>query len=73
MATSMSPASDPPASITSAMSRRMRSPASPMAFALDAQAETVAKFGPLKPWCIAIAPAPMSMIIIGTMNGETRS
>ncbi len=71
IATLMSPASLPPASITSACPRRIVSVASPTACALDAQADTVARFGPFAPNFIAISPAAMSMIIIGIMNGET--
>jgi hypothetical protein len=68
----MSPASDPPAIITSACPRRIVSPPSPIACALEAQAETWPMFGPLAPNFIAISPAAMSMIIIGIMNAETR-
>src|SRR2546429_384715 len=67
----MRPASAPPASITSAWPRRMISAASPMAFALDAHAETWPMFGPLARYFIAISPAAMSMIIIGIRNGDT--
>ena len=71
IATLMTPASLPPASITSAWPRRIVSAASPIACALDAQADTVARFGPFGPYFIATSPAAMSMIIIGIMNGET--
>ena len=67
----MSPASAPPASMASASPRRIISAASPIEFALDAQAETCPMFGPFAPYFMAISPAAMSMIIIGIMNGET--
>ena len=35
----------------------------------DAQAETVAKFGPLKPYFIEICPGAISIIILGIKNG----
>ena len=49
----VTPHSLPPASIAMASPRRIISDASPMALALVAQAETVAKLGPRAPVCIA--------------------
>ncbi len=43
-----------------------------MAFAAEAQAETVAKFGPLKPYLIEIIPGAMSAIIFGIKKGLKR-
>jgi hypothetical protein len=43
-----------------------------MAWAPEAQAETVQKFGPLSPNVIDTCPAAMSEIIIGMKNGLTR-
>ena len=43
-----------------------------MALAEDAQAETVAKFGPLKPYFMEIIPGAMSEIIFGMKNGLNR-
>ena len=40
-----------------------------IAFAEDAQAETVAKFGPLKPFLIEIIPGAISGIILGIIKG----
>ena len=40
-----------------------------MALEDDAQAETVAKFGPLKPCLIEICPGAISAIIFGMKNG----
>ena len=40
-----------------------------MAFAEDAQAETVAKLGPLKPFLIEIIPGAISGIILGIIKG----
>ena len=40
-----------------------------IAFDADAHAETVAKFGPLKPYLIAIRPGHMSGINLGIKNG----
>ncbi len=52
------PASEPPASITSASSRRIVSHASPIAWPPVAHAETVAKFGPVIPKLMATCPEP---------------
>ena len=46
---------------------------SPIAWADEAQADTVAKFGPLRPYRMETRPAAMSGMNIGTKNGETRS
>ena len=43
-----------------------------IAFDADAHAETVAKFGPLKPYLIAIRPGHMSGINLGIKNGLNR-
>ena len=53
--------------------RRIISAASPIALALVAQAETVAKFGPFAPVCIETKPAAMSVMNIVMKNGLTRS
>lgn len=43
-----------------------------MAFVEVAQADTVAKFGPLKPYFIDIIPAAISVINFGMKNGLNR-
>ena len=63
----------PPASITSASSRRIVSHASPIAWAPVAQADTVAKFGPSIPNAIATWPEPTFAMPIGMKNGLIRS
>ena len=45
---------------------------SPIAWLDDAHAETVQKFGPVRPNVIAMWPAPALAMSIGTMKGETR-
>ena len=40
-----------------------------MALADEAQAETVAKFGPLRPCLMEIIPGAISGIILGIMKG----
>ena len=40
-----------------------------IAFEADAQAETVAKLGPLNPYLIAISPGHISGINLGIKNG----
>ena len=46
---------------------------SPTAWAEEAHADTVQKFGPLSPYRIETSPAAMSGMNIGTKNGDTRS
>ena len=65
-------ASEPPHNITSASSRWIVLKASPIACELEAQAETVEKLGPLKPYRMDIWPGAMSVIIIGIKNGLIR-
>ena len=67
------PASVPPATMMSASPRRMISDASPRAWPPVAQAETVAKLGPVMPKLMAIWPAPMLGMPIGMRNGLIRS
>ena len=67
------PASVPPASMMSASARRMISLDSPMAWPPVAQADTVAKFGPVIPKLIATWPAPTLGMPIGMRNGLIRS
>ena len=43
-----------------------------IALAEEAQAETVAKFGPRKPYLIEIIPGAMSAIILGIKKGLKR-
>ncbi len=66
-------ASAPPAIITSAAPRRMIAAASPRAFVPVAQAVATAMLGPRAPTRMAIMPAALSEIIIGTRKGLTRS
>src|SRR5581483_6760424 len=63
-------ASEPPAIMTSAASRRMISYASPMACADAEQAVHVAVFGPLAPKRIDSWPAARLMMAAGMKNGE---
>ncbi len=65
-------ASDPPAIITSASSRRMISNASPMACADAEQAVHVAEFGPLALNRMETWPAARLMMEAGMKNGEMR-
>ena len=65
-------ASAPPQIMACASPRLMISAPSPMAFALDAQADMTAKFGPVSPNCMAMRPAARSVSIIGMVNGLTR-
>ena len=67
------PASAPPAIITSASPRRIVSEDSPIAWPPVAHADTVVKFGPVMPKLIAIWPAPVFGMPIGTRNGLMRS
>ena len=67
------PASTPPAIIMSASPRRIVSHASPRAWPPVAQADTVAKLGPMAPVAIAICPEPTLAMPIGMKNGEIRS
>ena len=64
-------ASLPPATMMSASSSRIRRQASPMEWLAVAQAETMAKLGPRRPYCMEICPDAILLIIIGIMNGET--
>ena len=66
-------ASTPPAIIRSASPRRIVSQASPRAWPPLAQADTVAKLGPMAPVAMATCPAPTFAMPIGTKNGEIRS
>ena len=59
--------------MTSASPRRMISDASPMAWPPVAQADTVAKLGPVMPKVIATCPAPVLGMPIGMRNGLIRS
>ena len=43
-----------------------------MAFVAVAQAETVAKFGPRKPYLMEICPAAISEMILGIKKGLKR-
>ena len=63
----------PPATIAMASPRLIISAASPMALALVAQAETVAKFGPRAPIWIDTKPAAMSVMNMVMKKGLTRS
>ncbi len=57
----------------SASPRRIVSHASPSAWPPVAQADTVAKLGPMAPVAIAICPAATFAIPMGMKNGEMRS
>ena len=65
-------ASAPPASITSASPYSIRRAASPIPWVAVAQALTMARFGPLKPYITERSPEIMLMMLMGTKNGETR-
>ena len=65
-------ASAPPQTMAVASPRLMISVPSPMALALDAQADMTAKLGPVMPNCMAMRPAARSVSIIGMVNGLTR-
>ena len=65
-------ASAPPASITSASSRRIVSKASPMACPPVAQAETTAMFGPCAPMAMATWPVALSASMFDRKNGLRR-
>ena len=67
------PASTPPAIMMSASPRRIVSHASPSAWPPVAQADTVAKLGPMAPVAIATCPEPTFAMPIGMKNGEIRS
>ena len=68
----VTPASVPPATMTSALpSRSMRAP-SPIALAPDAHAVEMQRFGPVQPKLMAMVPAVALGIIIVTKNGLTR-
>ncbi len=69
----VTPASVPPAIITSAAPRRMTAAASPMPWLPDAQAVTTHELGPRSPSCIETCPADMLTIVIGIISGEARS
>ena len=69
----VTPASVPPAIITSAAPRRMTAAASPMPWLPDAQAVTTHELGPRRPSCIETWPADMFTIVIGIISGEARS
>ena len=66
------PDSLPPAMATSIIPALMPRNASPSEWDADAHALTTQKFGPLKPYFIDTRPAAMSVIIMGTRNGDTR-
>src|SRR3989339_1250219 len=66
-------ASAPPLIMTSASPYRMSLRDSPRAWALEAQAETHAKLGPLAPLMMDTMPEAISAIIIGIKKGLTRS
>src|SRR5258708_12807032 len=70
IATLMSPASLPPASITSACPRRIVSVASPTPCALHAHADTGARLGPFSPYFTATPPAPIPMLIFGPKHPD---
>ena len=61
----------PPARATTASPRRICSAASPMAWALDAQALTMAKLGPRAPTSAATIPAGMSTSIPAAAKADT--
>ncbi len=65
-------ASAPPQTMASTRPNRMRSAASPTAWAEAAQAVTVHVLGPRIPNSMAISPAAMLGIIIGHRKGLTR-
>ena len=65
--------SEPPVTMASATPWRIMLNDSPIAWADEAQAETVAKLGPLSPYRMETSPAAISGMNIGTKNGETRS
>ncbi len=71
--TSLIPASDEPAIITSASPRRIISHASPRAWPPVAQADETAKLGPRAPKTMAAWPAARLGIAIGMKNGLIRS
>ena len=71
--TSLMPASDDPAIITSASPRRIISHASPRAWPPVAQADETAKLGPRAPKTMAAWPAARLGIAIGMKNGLIRS
>ena len=60
------PASEPPVIIISASLYFIDLKAIPIAWLLDAHAETTEKFGPLNPFFIEIWPGAISEIILGT-------
>ena len=62
----------PPARATTASPRRICSAASPMAWAPDAQALTMAKLGPRAPTSAATIPAGMSTSMPAAAKAETR-
>ena len=64
--------SEPPASIASASPRSMIRADSPIECRPVVQADTTAKFGPLKPYMIETLPEIMLMIAPGIRNGEMR-
>ena len=65
-------ASDPPQTMQSASPNLIMRQASPMLLFEVAQAVTMAMFGPMKPYSVAIMPLAMLVIIIGMRKGETR-
>ena len=66
----VTPASVPPASITSAAPRRMRAAASPMPWLPEAHAVTTHDEGPRRPSSMETCPADMFTIVTGTISGE---
>src|SRR5438093_1454027 len=65
-------ASDPPTMARSSNPSRIIRYPSPTAWAPDAHADTMQKFGPIKPNAIAMWPAAALAMSAGTMNGLTR-
>ena len=72
MASGMTAASAPPATITSAMPRLIISALSPRACALEAHAETCVRLGPRTPNCIDTCAEAAFAMSIGTRNGDSR-
>ena len=64
--------SAPPAIITSASPYAIKRPASPILCVPVAQAVTIAKFGPFKPYLIDKLPEIILIIFPGTKKGEIR-
>ena len=73
MPSSVTEASEPPVHIISAYPSRIWRNASPIALVALAHAVTTLVQMPFAPSSIAIHPAPIFTINIGTKNGDTRS